>query len=63
MSEFICISGRKVTIHKAAYCQNCDWSNCDYKDKNITQKIKRHVEKTGHEVGYETGTSQTFQGG
>jgi len=59
--EYFVFSGPRRIIHKIADCCDCDFYLHAYNDKNMTSKIKRHVEKTGHEVVYETGHSKRYK--
>ena len=48
----------KYLIHAIAQCQDCDWSEEDYK---VAQKRAReHAKKTGHTVDLETGYWQQY---
>jgi len=52
---------RKRITHRIAECHDCDWNLGDYRDKDMATKARRHAEKTGHTVVYETGTTQIFE--
>ena len=43
------------TVHQIAYCQNCEWSNEEYKNFQARKTAYRHAKKTGHSVTVETG--------
>lgn len=57
----LCIAKPKRITHRLADCCDCDFYLDDYRDKNMTQKTRRHVEKTGHTVVYETGSSTRYE--
>lgn len=48
-------------IHRSAVCYDCGKEWQEFTDKNITSKIRYHVEKTGHEVGYEYGVAKKYK--
>lgn len=55
-------SERYGIIHAYAQCTNCEWDAAiDIKSNSrmgkLRQQIRRHVEKTGHTVILETGSS------
>lgn len=42
--------------HYCAFCDECDWTYQDYRDRRKGQrKIRRHVLETGHRVQLEKG--------
>jgi len=52
-------------IHAIAQCGNCNWEdaiNTEEEDRltKLRNRVKKHVEKTGHTVTIETGTSTDY---
>jgi len=47
--------------HRAGHCYDCGKTWQNYKDKNMTTKIRSHIEKTGHQVGYEYMTARRYE--
>ena len=61
MSEKIVKVSRFGIIHYIALCENCDFCEADHVDrKNIRQRVRKHVIKTGHTVTIEAGSATHY---
>lgn len=55
------VSNGKYITHRAADCHDCEWYLDDYANLDLPAECRRHVQKTGHTVGYESAAGIIYR--